>query len=176
MKIPLITHPLLWGWEERRSPPVKQIAQESLQLEKLKEYYSTIITFSNDESTKLEAVVDALRNKHEAAIPRSVRVDLLAKAKLILKEESRSKSTCTIPSSGGTATMLKRGMHTSIFIPESSADTTREEISSSVLTGSSIAGPSNIASDSKGDKLPSVLRVSDDFVSKERPVFTEFQL
>lgn len=59
---------------------------------KLKERYSTLITFSLNEM-KLAIVVDALRKKHEAAIPRSVGIDILAKAKVILREEKLANTT-----------------------------------------------------------------------------------
>lgn len=74
---------------------------------KLKERYSTLITFSVVKGMKLATVVDALRRKHEAVIPRLVGRDLLAKVKLILKEKKNASTTCSAEQLPGTVAVIE---------------------------------------------------------------------
>lgn len=85
--------------------------QGSFELPELKELYSALIAYSVNEEQKSKAVVDALKRKHEAALLRSVGVvDLLARAKLVLKEERNN------PPQMLSEVMIKHGNGSTTFL------------------------------------------------------------
>lgn len=132
---------------KKKSPPISK-GLEATELSKLRDRYSALISFSLDENMKLSTTVDTLRRKHEVALPRTIGIDLLARAKLILREEISTYSTSNADN------FSKSRAHSATFLPNA-PETERKGGNKSPHPHAATAYPrSDIATASAQDRVP----------------------
>lgn len=76
---------------EKEIPPktTPPTASTTISLQALKEGYDALIKFYDDENSKLDTVVEAIKCGHQTALPPCTSADLIAKAKIRIAEEMK---------------------------------------------------------------------------------------